>query len=280
MRVARVSGRLSVLVDGGAVDVESASGGRFAADPDDVMVRWDELRDWAAGYGGGGEVVPYTPGDLGAPLLRPAQVFGIGLNYRDHAAESGVGVPAAPAVFTKFRTCLTGPYDAVRLPSEQVDWEVELVVVIGRRAEHVREEHAWSFVAGVTVGQDLSERSVQLAGPVPQFSLGKSFPGFGPFGPAIVTPDELADPDDLELACYLDDEVLQKSRTRDMVFSVPELVARLSAVCPLLPGDLIFTGTPPGVGMARTPPRYLTAGTTLVSSIENLGELRNPLVAG
>ena len=279
MRVARVSGRLSVLVEGGAVDVESASGGRFPADPDEVMPRWDELRDWAAGYGGG-EVVPYTPGDLGAPLLRPAQVFGIGLNYRDHAAESGVGVPAAPAVFTKFRTCLTGPYDAVRLPSGQVDWEVELVVVIGRRAEHVAEEHACSYVAGVTVGQDLSERSVQLAGPVPQFSLGKSFPGFGPFGPAIVTPDELADPDDLELACFLDDEVLQKGRTRDMVFSVPELVARLSAVCPLLPGDLIFTGTPPGVGMARRPPRYLTAGTTLVSTVENVGELRNLLVAG
>ena len=279
MRVARVSGRLSVLVEGGAVDVESASGGRFPADPDEVMPRWDELRDWAAGYGGG-EVVPYTPGDLGAPLLRPAQVFGIGLNYRDHAAESGVGVPAAPAVFTKFRTCLTGPYDAVRLPSGQVDWEVELVVVIGRRAEHVAEEHACSYVAGVTVGQDLSERSVQLAGPVPQFSLGKSFPGFGPLGPAIVTPDELADPDDLELACFLDDEVLQKGRTRDMVFSVPELVARLSAVCPLLPGDLIFTGTPPGVGMARQPPRFLTAGTTLVSTVENVGELRNLLVAG
>ncbi|HEY4409804.1 MAG TPA: fumarylacetoacetate hydrolase family protein [Acidimicrobiia bacterium] len=278
MRVARVSGRLSVLVAGGAVDVESASGGRFPADPDDVMPRWDELREWAAGHGGG-EVVPYGLGDLAAPLVRPAQVFGIGLNYRDHAAESGVAVPTTPAVFTKFRSCLTGPYDTVRLPSDQVDWEVELVAVIGRRAERVAEEHAWSYVAGVTVGQDLSERAVQLSGPVPQFSLGKSFPGFGPFGPAIVTPDELADPDDLELACFLDDEVLQKGRTRDMVFSVPELVARLSAVCPLLPGDLIFTGTPPGVGMARQPPRFLGGGTTLVSTIEGVGELRNPLVA-
>jgi 2-keto-4-pentenoate hydratase/2-oxohepta-3-ene-1,7-dioic acid hydratase in catechol pathway len=261
-------------VDGGAVDVESASGGRFPADPDDVMPQWDELREWAAGYGGG-EVVPYTPGDLGAPLLRPAQVFGIGLNYRDHAAESGVGVPAAPAVFTKFRTCLTGPYDAVRLPSGQVDWEVELVVVIGRRAEQVAEEDAWSYVAGVTVGQDLSERSVQLAGPVPQFSLGKSFPGFGPFGPAIVTPDELADPDDLELACFLDHEVLQKGRTRDMVFSVPELVARLSAVCPLLPGDLIFTGTPSGIGWTREPRRTLQPGDELVTEVVGIGQMRH-----
>ena len=278
MRVARISGRLSLLLEGGAVDVETASRGRFPSDPDDVMPRWDELRDWAAAYGGG-EVVPYTPADVGAPLVRPAQVFGIGLNYRDHAAESGVKVPSAPAVFTKFRTCLTGPYDSVLLPSGAVDWEVELVVVIGRRADKVAEERAWSHVAGVTVGQDLSERSVQLAGPVPQFSMGKSFPGFGPIGPAIVTPDELADPDDLELACRVDDEVLQRGRTRDMVFSVPELVARLSAICPLLPGDLIFTGTPPGVGMARTPPRFLSGGTTLVSTIEGVGELRNPMVA-
>jgi len=160
-----------------------------------------------------------------------------------------------------------------------VDWEVELVVVVGRRAENVAEEHAWSHVAGVTVGQDLSERAVQMTGPVPQFSLGKSFPGFGPIGPAIVSSDELSDPDDLELACSVDGEVLQRGRTRDMVFSVPELVARISAVCPLLPGDIIFTGTPPGVGMARTPPRFLSGGTTLVSTIEGVGELRNPMVA-
>jgi 2-keto-4-pentenoate hydratase/2-oxohepta-3-ene-1,7-dioic acid hydratase in catechol pathway len=153
-------------------------------------------------------------------------------------------------------------------------------VVIGREASNVSEDRGWSYVAGLCVGQDLSERTVQLAGPVPQFSLGKSFPGFGPFGPAIVTTDELDDPDDLELACLVEDEVLQKGRTSDMIFAVPELVARLSAVCPLLPGDLIFTGTPPGVGMARTPQRYLTPGTTLLSYVTSLGELRNPLVAG
>jgi 2,4-diketo-3-deoxy-L-fuconate hydrolase len=277
MRVARVSGRLSLLVGNGAVDVEAASGGRFPADPDAAFDRWDELREWAAGRGDAG-AGPYSRDQLGAPVLRPKQVFAIGLNYRDHAAESGVPVPAEPAVFTKFATCLTGPYDTVRLPSDRVDWEVELVVVIGRRGWQVSEENAWAHVAGLTVGQDLSERSVQLAGPVPQFSLGKSYPGFGPIGPAIVTPDELTDPDDLSLICALDEELLQKARTRDMVFSVPELIARLSAVCPLLPGDLIFTGTPPGVGMGRTPARYLTGDTTLVSAIDGIGELRNPLV--
>ncbi|HZZ48127.1 MAG TPA: fumarylacetoacetate hydrolase family protein [Pseudonocardia sp.] len=279
MRLARVSGRLSLLTGSGAVDVESASGGRFDTDPDAAFARWDELREWAQNRPDG-EGTPYTDDQLGAPLLRPAQVFAIGLNYRDHAAESGVGVPTTPAVFTKFRSCLTGPYDTVALPSAGVDWEVELVAVIGRRAERVSEENAWSHVAGVTVGQDLSERALQLAGPVPQFSLGKSYPGFGPVGPWIVTPDELADPDDLELSCSVGEEVLQKGRTRDMVFSVPELVARLSAVLPLLPGDLIFTGTPPGVGMARRPPRFLTPDSTLVSTIEGIGQLRNPLVNG
>jgi len=266
-----------LLVDNGAIDVQAASDGRFPADPDAVFDQWDELREWAAGRGSQG-AEPYSRDQLGAPVLNPKQVFAIGLNYRDHAAESGVAVPSAPAVFTKFATCLTGPYDTVQLPSDKVDWEVELVVVIGRRAWQVSEESAWSHVAGLTVGQDLSERAVQLVGPVPQFSLGKSYPGFGPIGPAIVTSDELADPDDLSLICAVDEELLQKGRTSDMVFSVSELIARLSAVCPLLPGDLIFTGTPPGVGMARTPARYLTGDTTLVSAIDGIGELRNPLV--
>src|SRR6266568_2122203 len=144
----------------------------------------------------------------------------------------------------------------------------------------VPEEKAWSYVAGVMVGQDLSERTVQLAGPVPQFSLGKSFPGFGPTGPWLMTPDELPDRDDLRLRCSVDGRVLQDGRTKDMIFSVPELVARISAVCPMRPGDLIFTGTPSGVGMGRQPPEFLRPGTTLVSTIEGLGELRNALVAG
>jgi 2-keto-4-pentenoate hydratase/2-oxohepta-3-ene-1,7-dioic acid hydratase in catechol pathway len=183
-------------------------------------------------------------------------------------------------VFTKFVTSLAGPYEIVHLPSDQVDWEVELVAVIGERAYQVAERDAWRHVAGLTVGQDLSERAVQLSGPVPQFSLGKSFPGFSPIGPVLVTPDEFSDPDDLGLRCELGEEVLQDGRTKDMIFSVPQLVARLSAVLPLLPGDLIFTGTPSGVGMGRDPKRYLVPGSTLVSTVEGIGELRNPLVAG
>jgi len=281
MRIGRASGRLVIIDGDSTTDVATVSDGEFSTDPDRVFGVWDRFIGWADEHSGpGARTGPLVPAELGAPVLAPSQVFGIGLNYREHAAESGVDVPAVPPVFTKFRSCLAGPYAAVELPSDRVDWEVELVVVIGRTAERVPEGKAWSCVAGVMVGQDLSERAVQLAGPVPQFSLGKSFPGFGPTGPWLVTPDELSDRDDLRLRCSVGGRVLQDGRTRDMVFSVPELVARISAVCPLAPGDLIFTGTPPGVGMGRKPPEFLRPGTTLVSTIEGLGEMRNALVAG
>ncbi len=280
MRIGTISGRLSLVSGDRALDVERASNGRFAADPDLIFGRWRDFTDWAATRSAtDGE--PFTPDLVGPPVSRPAQIFGIGLNYRAHASEAGVAqVPASPAVFTKFVSSITGPYDTVTLPSDKVDWEVELVAVIGERAHEVSEKDAWRHVAGLTIGQDLSERAVQLAGPVPQFSLGKSYPGFSPIGPVIVTPDEFSDPDDLALGCSLDGEVLQDGRTKDLIFSVPELVARLSNVLPLLPGDLIFTGTPSGVGMARDPQRYLPPGATLVSTIDGIGELRTPLVAG
>jgi 2-keto-4-pentenoate hydratase/2-oxohepta-3-ene-1,7-dioic acid hydratase in catechol pathway len=280
MRIANIDGRLALVTGELALDVERASGGRFPADPDLVLQRWSEFSAWAAGRSvDDGE--PFTVAQVGPPLRRPAQIFAIGLNYRAHVEEAGVRqAPSTPAVFTKFVTSLAGPYETVHLPSDQVDWEVELVAVIGERAYQVAERDAWRHVAGLTVGQDLSERAVQLSGPVPQFSLGKSFPGFSPIGPVLVTPDEFSDPDDLGLRCGLGEEVLQDGRTKDMIFSVPQLVARLSAVLPLLPGDLIFTGTPSGVGMGRDPKRYLVPGSTLVSTVEGIGELRNPLVAG
>ena len=280
MRIGRIGGRLSLLADENrALDVEKASDGRFGADPDLVFERWDEFTSWARTRSLD-EAVPFTTQQVGPPVVRPAQIFGIGLNYQAHVSEAGVKPKiTSPAVFTKFVSSITGPYDTVTLPSDNVDWEVELVAVIGHRAYGVSEKNAWNHVAGLTVGQDLSERTVQLAGPVPQFSLGKSYPGFSPIGPALVTVDEFANPDDLALSCSLDGEVLQDGRTRDLIFSVPELIARLSAVLPLLPGDLIFTGTPNGVGMGRNPKRYLPSGGTLVSTIEGIGNLTNHLVA-
>ncbi|MEV1009358.1 fumarylacetoacetate hydrolase family protein [Streptomyces sp. NPDC049881] len=280
MRIANLAGRLVLLVDGGAVDAERASGGRFSADPQAVYERWDEFRAWAAAA----DLPPgaaFEQADLGSPAPAPRQTLAIGLNYRDHAAESGFAAPEGlPPVFTKFATSISGPVTEVKLPAGgRTDWEVELVAVVGRRAEGVAEADAWSHVAGLAVGQDISERVAQLAGPAPQFSLGKSFPGFAPIGPWLVTPDEFDDPDDLELRCAVNGEEVQKGRTRDLIHSVPALIAGLSAVLPLLPGDVLFTGTPAGVGLGRDPQRFLAAGDVLESAVEGIGTLRQTFVA-
>lgn len=278
MRLGNVAGRSHIVVDGGVVDVAAASAGRFPADPLELLERWTDFREWAAGASLV-DAVPVEVADLGAPVPRPRQVFAIGMNYTDHASETGLGLPSVPSTFTKFPTSITGPLAEVALPPGDVDWEVELVVVLGRTARQVSAERAWDFVAGVCVGQDLSERRRQLIPPSPQFSLGKSHPGFGPTGPFLVTPDELDDPDDLALGCTLNGEVVQQGRTRDMLFPVPELIAQLSAIVTMLPGDLIFTGTPAGVGLGRTPPRFLSPGDVLVSSIDQVGEITTSLAA-
>ncbi|HEU5032811.1 MAG TPA: fumarylacetoacetate hydrolase family protein [Spirillospora sp.] len=279
MRIGNLGGRLVIVRDGRAVDVEQASGGGFEADPQAVYADWEGFRDWAvsAALPDG---VPVEPSELGAPVPAPRQVFAIGLNYREHAAESGFDVPEGlPPVFTKFVTSITGPVTEVTLPpGGHTDWEVELVAVIGRHSRDVAEADAWDHVAGLMVGQDVSERITQLAGRAPQFGLGKSFPGFAPTGPWVVTPDEFDDPDDLELTSAINGEEVQKGRTSELIFSVPLLVARLSAVLPLLPGDLVFTGTPAGVGLGRDPQRWLAPGDELVSHIEGIGELRQRFV--
>ena len=279
MRIGTLAGRSVVIAGDRAVDVAAASDGRFGPDPLDVFTKWDAFRSWALAADLG-EGTRFDPAELGPPVPLPRQVFAIGLNYREHVAESGFDVPEGlPPVFTKFATSITGPVTQVALPpGGHTDWEVELVAIIGRHARDVPEDAAWDHVAGLTVGQDISERVSQLAGPAPQFSLGKSFPGFAPTGPWAVTPDEFADPDDLALSASINGEEVQKARTRELIFSVPLLVARLSAVLPLLPGDLVFTGTPAGVGLGRSPQRWLAPGDELVSHVEGIGELRQRFV--
>lgn len=277
MQTVNLNGRLALLHDNRAVDVEKASDGRFSADPQAVFQEWDAFKTWAE-TNSHLEGEPFDAADLGAPVPRPSQIFGIGLNYRDHAAEANLGIPEEPVVFTKFPSSITGPNSDITLPSESVDYEVELVVVVGKEAHHVTHGNAWDHVAGLMVGQDLSERDVQMRGPAPQFSMGKSFPGFSPVGPALVTPDELVSPAQLRISCGIDGVPLQDSNTRELIFDVSELIVRLSAIVTLLPGDLIFTGTPGGVGVSRTPKRFIRAGEELVSSIEGLGELRNRFI--
>ncbi|XKK61425.1 fumarylacetoacetate hydrolase family protein [Streptomyces sp. ARC32] len=281
MRLANLGGRLSLVHGDGLVDIERLSGGRFGPDPQQAVERWDELSRWIATADlGDAEVVPYRPEDLGPPVPSPRQVFAVGLNYDEHARESGFVRPDAPLIFTKYVSSLTGPVSTVTLPTDTVDWEVELVAVIGREARCVSADESWSYVAGLTVGQDVSERTSQHAGPAPQFSLAKSFPGFSPTGPFLVTPDELDDPEDLALSCEADGVVLQTGRTSQMIFPVRELIAHLSSIVTLYPGDLIFTGTPAGVGAGRTPPLFLRPGQTLSSHITGLGDLRQTFVGG
>lgn len=277
MRVANVGGRLALGSGDGWVDVALASGGRFSSDPQAIYDRWEEFVSWAAGSVAAD--APQAAGPLGAPVPAPRQLIAIGLNYREHAMESNLAIPEHPVVFAKFQSSITGPDAIVELPSDGIDWEVELVIVIGRQAHQVPVEKGWDYVAGLTIGQDLSWREVQTRGPAPQFSVGKSYPGFSPLGPVVVSPDELADKDDLAISCALNGEVLQDGRTSDLIFPVADLVSRLSQSLTLYPGDLIFTGTPKGVGMGRDPKRFLVPGT-LVSTIEGLGDLTVNLVNG
>jgi 2-keto-4-pentenoate hydratase/2-oxohepta-3-ene-1,7-dioic acid hydratase in catechol pathway len=275
MKLANLDGRAVIVFENSVADVHEVSGGRFGPDPMRVLDDWLTFTPFARGITSGS--APLVEGRLRCPVPEPRQVFAIGLNYRTHAEESGMEIPAVPATFTKFPASLAGPFDDVELVGGAVDWEVELVVVIGTRADRVEAGAAWSYVAGLTVGQDISDRVLQFAAGA-QFSLGKSRRGYGPMGPWLVTPDEVPDPDDLALGCAVDGETVQDARTSDLIFGVPQLVAELSAVLPLLPGDVIFTGTPAGIGAARQPARFLRRGEVLESWIEGIGTIRNRCV--
>ena len=281
MRIANLSGRLSIVADGRALDVETASGGEFSSDPQAVYERWDEFVAWATAADAGAAVA-YSDDDLGAPTPRPRQIFAIGLNYREHAEESGFAIPEHPVVFTKFPSSIGGPRVDIELPSDTIDYEVELVVVIGREAHRISAAEAWSHVAGLTAGQDVSDRAVQSRGPAPQFNLAKSFPNFSPIGPVVVTADEFADADSIRVQTLVETDGseagVQDGNTDDLIFTVPDLITRLSQTLTLYPGDLVFTGTPSGVGLGKKPPVYLRRGQTLITRIEGVGELRNRLV--
>jgi 2,4-didehydro-3-deoxy-L-rhamnonate hydrolase len=272
MKLANVNGRAALILGDEIADVATASQGRFGPDPMAVYDDWSAFVEFALTVTTA--TGPLVDADLRSPVPAPRQVFAIGINYRSHAEESGMAIPDVPATFTKFPASLAGPFDDVEIVGETVDWEVELVAVFGQRADRVDEADAWTHVAGLTVGQDISDRHLQFTAGA-QFSLGKSRRGYGPMGPWLVNPDEVPDPDDLALGCAVDGEKVQDARTSDLVFNVPTLVAELSAVLPLLPGDVIFTGTPAGVGLARKPPRFLQPGQVLESWTEGIGTIRN-----
>jgi 2-keto-4-pentenoate hydratase/2-oxohepta-3-ene-1,7-dioic acid hydratase in catechol pathway len=217
-----------------------------------------------------------------APVHDPRKIICIGLNYKDHAAESGAAIPKEPILFSKYATALIGHGAAIVLPpvSQEVDYEAELVIVVGKRGRNLSAAQALDHVAGYTVGHDVSARDWQLKKDGKQWMVGKTFDTFAPCGPMLVTRDEVADPHNLAIKLRLNGQTMQDSSTRQLIFGVGEILAYLSQVFTLEPGDLIFTGTPPGVGFARKPPVFLKAGDVAEVEIEGLGVLRNPVVQG
>jgi 2-keto-4-pentenoate hydratase/2-oxohepta-3-ene-1,7-dioic acid hydratase in catechol pathway len=223
--------------------------------------------------------LPLSSVQLLSPLLHPPRIFCVGLNYQDHAKESKMAVQAVPTIFMKLASSITGPDSNIVLPanSTQPDYEAELAVVIGSSASNVTRENWRECVFGYTILNDVSARDVQLA--TSQWTLGKSFPTFCPMGPWVVTADELTDPHKLDLRLTIDDETLQQANTRDLIFDIPAVLGYISAVVALEPGDIVSTGTPQGVGLGRTPQRWMRPGEEVAIEISGIGRLVNRTVA-
>jgi 2-keto-4-pentenoate hydratase/2-oxohepta-3-ene-1,7-dioic acid hydratase in catechol pathway len=223
--------------------------------------------------------IPLGRVHLLAPIPQPPRIFCIGLNYRDHAVESKMEIPKVPTVFLKLASAVIGPEEAVRIPAltKQPDYEVEFAIVIGKAGRNIAKEDWREHVFGYTILNDVSARDIQLA--TSQWTLGKSFDTFCPTGPTVVTADEIPDPHNLDIKLSIAGEVLQHSNTRELIFKAPELIAYISSITALEPGDIISTGTPAGVGLGRTPQRWLKPGEVMIAEVEGLGQLINPVVA-
>lgn len=277
MRFVNADGRAALLVDDQVFDLERASGGSLSSDPTTVIrSQWAQARALAVdGDHRGG--TPLADVHLRPPVPEPRSIYAVGLNYQAHADESGATPPTLPAIFTKFPTAITGPNDPVVLPKGKpmVDWEAELTVVLGDGGRHLSRDDALGHVLGFTCAQDISERETQFQAGA-QFSMGKSYDTFCPFGPAIVTLDELDDPGRLHLTCSVNGEVKQDAWTDDLIFDVPALIQFVSSVCTFRAGDLLLTGTPAGVGMAKG--TFLAPGDVIETVIEGVGSLRNECI--
>lgn len=229
----------------------------------------------------GTHAISATDVTIHAPIDNPEKIICIGLNYADHAAESSMPIPEEPIVFSKYASSIIGPDENIVAPSasSQVDYEVELVVVIGKSGRNISEEDALDHVAGYMVGHDVSARDYQLEKPGTQWMMGKTFDTFAPIGPDLVTTDDVPDPHNLGIRCILNGETVQDSNTSQLIFGVPKLIAYLAHVFTLTPGDLIFTGTPHGVGMGREPQLWLKHGDLVICEIDGLGRLENPVIS-
>ena len=275
-RLANVDGRAALVHGDRYTDLATHSQGAFGTDLMEALTRPDLLSEFTERLDDSSVTGLLADVTLGPPVPRPQKIFGIGLNYAAHVAESGREAPSSPVVFTKFPSCLTGPTGDVEIRGGGCDYEVELVVVIGRGGRDISPDDAWDHVVGVTVGQDISDRPVQFAAKPPHFDLAKSFDSFGPIGPVVVSTDQLAERDALHLSCEINGEVRQDATTADLIFDVPTLISYLSSITTLSTGDLIFTGTPDGVGAAQG--KFLADGDIITTTIEGIGTMSNRVV--
>ena len=275
-KLANVSGR-SVLVNGDDYfDLAKISEGNVSSDPSQVVNSLgaiSKLYEQIDQFDASGSLKDVK---MGPPITGSRNCFAVGLNYRNHAEEAGMEIPPFPMIFTKHTSCINGPFDNIEMRSDIVDYEAELVVVIGKQGKNISNDEAWNHVAGLTVGQDISDRSVQFHATPPQFNLGKSFDTFGPIGPILVSPDQFEDKSSLNLECSVNGELRQKDNTNDLIFDIPYIISYVSEFITLEPGDLIFTGTPAGVG--ATQGKLLKDGDILSTTISGIGTIENKCV--
>ena len=270
---ANVNSRACLINDEDFYDINRLSKDAVSADPMIALADIDALYQISGSLGDHEPDGSLSEAKLGPPSPRPRNSFGVGLNYKDHAEESKMDLPESPVIFSKFPSCIVGPFADIELRATRGDYEAELVVVIGRVARDVSTDDAWSHVAGVTAGQDISDRKLQLGARPPQFGLGMSRDTYGPTGPLLLSPDSFPDADDLHLTCEINGDLRQDARTRDLIFDVSFLVSYLSEVMTLIPGDLIFTGTPAGVGMPDK--RFLVPGDVITTTVGGVGSMVN-----
>ena len=275
-KLGNVNGKSSLISGDNYYDLESISNGKVSSDPTQALNSIDSMSDL---YSKLDEFEPSGSTNditLGSPVNNSNNCFAVGLNYKKHAEESNMDLPQYPMIFAKYTTCIVGPFHEIELRSDMVDYEAELVAVIGKPGKDIPLENAWDHVAGLTAGQDISDRAVQFHSTPPHFNLGKSFDTFGPIGPILVSPDQFADKNSLKLECYVNDELRQDENTNDLIFDIPYIISYLSEFLTLKTGDLIFTGTPAGVGAAQG--KLLKDGDVIRTTIEGIGTIENKCV--
>tara|TARA_B100000767_G_scaffold230437_1_gene221522 strand:+ start:1155 stop:2081 length:927 start_codon:yes stop_codon:yes gene_type:complete len=275
-KLANIDGRAALVSGEDYYDLEKISRGNFSQDPMQALEALSELSALGAQLDNFEPSGQHADVELGPPVPNPKNCYAVGLNYRNHAEESNMAMPPVPMVFTKHTSCISGPTADIEMRSDYVDYEAELVAVIGKPGKDIAKEIAWQHVAGLCVGQDISDRPMQFSAAPPQFNLGKSFDTFGPIGPVLTSLESLQDYHSMEIQCDVSGELRQKDNVSDLIFDIPYLIAYLSEIVTLKTGDIIFTGTPAGVGVIDG--KYLRDGDMLTTSIEGLGTLRNRCV--